>query len=87
MSALSVLSGSDFGACDPKQEAAISQRRALEAERLKRVNDPKLRTMGIDCQAIATQIAEKEEATAADKALNMAYDQQRLLMDAQLAYL
>jgi len=86
MSTLSVLSGSDFGAGDPKQEAAIAQRRALEAERLKRVKDPKLRTMGIDTQALAVQVTEKEEMAAAEKELSAAYDAQRLLLDQQLAY-
>jgi len=88
MSALSVLSaGTDFGAGDPKQDAAIAQRRALEAERLKRVKDPKLRTMGIDAEALASQVMEKEDMDAAEKALSMAYDKQRLLQDEQLAYL
>jgi len=87
MSALSVLSGADFGAGDPKQEAAISQRRAIEAERLRRIKDPKLRTMGIDAVTLAAQVQEKEEMTAAEKALSQAYDQQRLLQDEQLAYL
>lgn len=87
MSALSVLSGSEFGAGDPKQDAAIAQRRALEAERLKRVKDPKLRTMGVDCEALAAQVTERHEMEAAEKALSQAYDQQRLLQDQQLAYL
>merc|ERR1712110_1353142 len=87
MSSLSVLSGPDVGPGDPKQYAAISQRRALEAERLKRVKDPKLRTMGIDTQALSQQVTEKEEKTAAEKALLNAYDQHRLLQDQQLAYL
>ena len=87
MSSLSVLSGSDFGPGDAKQDAAIGQRRALEAERLKRVKDPKLRTMGIDTQALTAQVEEKEAMTDAQKQLDSAYDQQRMLMDQQLAYL
>eukprot|EP00327_Prymnesium_parvum_P000787 CAMPEP_0182825002 /NCGR_PEP_ID=MMETSP0006_2-20121128/15598_1 /TAXON_ID=97485 /ORGANISM="Prymnesium parvum, Strain Texoma1" /LENGTH=385 /DNA_ID=CAMNT_0024952051 /DNA_START=37 /DNA_END=1194 /DNA_ORIENTATION=- len=81
------LAASTFGGGDPKQDAAIAQRRALEAERLKRIKDPKLRTMGVDLDALNAQIAEKEEQKAAERALEQAYDEQRLLQDQRLAYL
>ena len=58
MSSLSILVD-DIGALDPKQEAAIQQRRKMELERLSRIKDPKMRTMGIDTSALAAQIAEK----------------------------
>ena len=79
--------GVAFGPGDPQQERAIATRRALEVERLKRIKDPKSRVMGIDTEALAAQVAEKQAAAAADKALRMEYDTQRLQQDAQLAYL
>ena len=79
--------GVAFGPGDPQQECAIATRRALEVKRLKRIKDPKSRIMGIDTEALAAQVAEKQAAAAADKALRMEYDTQRLQQDAQLAYL
>lgn len=88
MSTLSVLSGDDFGnATDPKLERAIEERRKLERERLDRIKDPKMRTMGIDTSALAAQINEKLAMKGAEDARDAAYDQQRLLQDQQLAYL
>ena len=68
-------------------EAAIEMRRTMEAERLLRIKDPKSRIMGIDTEALASQVAEKQAATAAEKAIGLEYDTQRLQQDAQLAYL
>ena len=79
--------GSLFGPGDPQQDRAIAMRRAMEAQRLQRIKDPKSRIMGIDTEALAAQVAEKQMAAAADKALQVAYDNQRLQQDAQLAYL
>lgn len=76
-----------FGAGESNRDAAIAQRRALEAERLKRVKDPKLRTMGIDLAALDAQVAEKKAMAAAEKALDDAYDQQRMAYDQHLAQL
>lgn len=79
--------GSVFGPGDPQQERAIATRRSMEAERLRRIKDPKARIMGIDTEALAAQVAEKQAASAADKALRLEYDTQRLQQDSQLAYL
>ena len=79
--------GVAFGPGDPQQECAIATRRALEVKRLKRIKDPKSRIMGIDTEALAAQVAEKQATAAADRALRMEYDNQRLHQDAQLAYL
>ena len=79
--------GVAFGPGDPQQERAIATRRALEVKRLKRIKDPKSRIMGIDTEALAAQVAEKQATAAADRALRMEYDNQRLHQDAQLAYL
>jgi len=68
-------------------ERQIERRRQLEAERLQRIKDPKSRIMGIDTEALSAQIAEKQAATAAEKALASQFDHQRLQQDAQLAYL
>ena len=76
-----------FGPGDPKQERAIATRRAMEASRLQRIKDPKSRIMGIDTEALAAQIAEKQATAAAEKALAAEYDMQRLQQDAQIAYL
>merc|ERR1719446_1671572 len=43
--------------------------------------------MGIDTEALAAQIAEKERAALLEKQLASEYDKQRLSQDAQLAYL
>lgn len=79
--------GSLFGPGDPTQERAIATRRAMEASRLQRIKDPKSRIMGIDTEALASQVAEKKAQLAAEKTLQNAYDAQRLQQDAQLAYL
>jgi len=79
--------GSAFGPGDPAMERQIERRRQLEAERLQRIKDPKSRIMGIDTEALSAQIAEKQAATAAEKALASQFDHQRLQQDAQLAYL
>jgi len=68
-------------------EKAIATRRACEAARLQRIKDPKARIMGIDTDALSAQVAEKQASAAADKALRLQYDTQRLQQDAQLAYL
>ncbi len=78
MSSLAVLSGSDFGPGDPQQEHAIMERRRLEAERLKRIKDPKSRIMGVDSSALAEQVREKQLAADAEKQLRLDYDAQRL---------
>lgn len=78
---------SDLSGADPKQTAAIAQRRALEAERLKRIKNPRLRTMGVDKEALDAQIREKQEAAAAQAALDAAYAAQAVAQDAHLAYL
>lgn len=87
MSTLSVLSGPDYGNSDPKLDRAIQERRQLERERLDRIKDPKMRTMGIDSSALAAQISEKLSIKAEEDARNLAYDEQRLLQDQQLAYM
>lgn len=79
--------GSLFGPGDTQQERAIATRRAMEAARLQRIKDPKTRIMGIDTEALAAQIAEKERAALLEKQLASQYDNQRLSQDAQLAYL
>lgn len=81
------MSGSVFGPGDPQQERAIATRRALEAERLVRIKDAKSRIMGVDTEALASQIVEKQASTAADRALRLEDDMQRLQMDMQLQYL
>ena len=79
--------GSAFGPGDPQMQRAIERRRQLEAERLQRIKDPKSRIIGIDTEALGAQVAEKQAAAAAEKALAAQYDTQRLQQDAQLAYL
>ena len=59
--------GSDFGPGDPAQEQGLARRRALEAARLQRIKDPKSRIMGIDTEALAQQVAEKQASAAASK--------------------
>jgi hypothetical protein len=87
MAEQAMSTGSLFGPGDPTQERAIATRRAMEASRLQRIKDPKSRTMGIDTEALSSQVAEKKAQLAAEKTLQNAYDAQRLQQDAQLAYL
>lgn len=87
MADAAMSTGSLFGPGDPTQERAIATRRAMEAARLQRIKDPKSRIMGIDTEALASQVAEKNAMKAAEKTLQNAYDAQRLQQDAQLAYL
>ena len=76
-----------FGPPDPAMDAKLQKRRAMEAARLQRIKDPKSRVMGIDTDALAAQVEEKQLAAAREKQLSMAYDQQRLSMDNSLAYM
>jgi len=78
---------SALGGGDPKTDAMIERRRALDKERLTRIKDPKTRTMGIDTDALAAQLADKQAAKASEKLRDLAYDNERLLLDQQLAYL
>lgn len=78
---------SALGGGDPKTDAMIERRRALDKERLQRIKDPKTRTMGIDTDALAAQVAEKQAAKTSEKLRDLAYDNERLLLDQQLAYL
>lgn len=68
-------------------DAMIAERRRLDKERLERIKNPKVRTMGIDAQALAEQVAEKQAAKQKEIMRNLAYDNERLLLDQQLAYL
>jgi len=79
--------GSTFGPSDPKIEAMIATKRAMEAARLQRIKDPKSRVMGIDTQALAQQVAEKHAAARLEKDLAAEYDTQRLQQDAMIAFL
>ena len=42
---------------DPHEAASIDARRAREAERLKRIMDPRARTMGKDMGALSQQVS------------------------------
>ena len=61
----------------------IEERRRLDKLRLQRIKDPKTRTMGINTEALAAQVAAKQQEVVR----NLAYDNERLLLDQQLAYL
>ena len=65
----------------------IEERRRLDKERLQRIKDPKTRTMGINTEALAAQVAAKQAAKQQETVRNLAYDNERLLLDQQLAYL
>ena len=65
----------------------IEQRRRLDKERLQRIKDPKTRTMGINTDALAAQVAAKQAAKQQEAVRNLAYDNERLMLDQQLAYL
>ena len=65
----------------------IEERRRLDKLRLQRIKDPKTRTMGINTEALAAQVAAKQAAKQEEVVRNLAYDNERLLLDQQLAYL
>ena len=65
----------------------IEERRRLDKLRLQRIKDPKTRTMGINTEALAAQVAAKQAAKQQEVVRNLAYDNERLLLDQQLAYL
>ena len=65
----------------------IEERRRLDKLRLQRIKDPKTRTMGINTEALAAQVAAKAAAKQQEVVRNLAYDNERLLLDQQLAYL
>ena len=69
------------------EEAAIERRRQIERERLMRIKDPRQWKVGVDTDALAAQIAAKQKAAALEKQRDLAYDNERLLMDQQIAYL
>lgn len=52
---------------DPKEMAAIELRRQREAERLRRIQDPRQLRMGKDVDALQQQIAEREAMKQAEK--------------------
>ena len=65
----------------------IEERRRLDKLLLQRIKDPKTRTMGINTEALAAQVAAKQAAKQEEVVRNLAYDNERLLLDQQLAYL
>ena len=76
-----------LGGGDVQTDAMIEERRRLDKLRLQRIKDPKTRTMGINTEALAAQVAAKQAAKQEEVVRNLAYDNERLLLDQQLAYL
>jgi len=69
-----------------REEMALEERRRREAERLTRIKDPFFYNK-VDTSALEAQIAEKQAAKEAAKLREVAYDQERLMLDQQLTYL
>lgn len=57
-----------------KEQREIERRRQREAERVKRVLHAKTRTMGVDTDALATQVAEKQERERFEKQRDLYHD-------------
>lgn len=74
------------GTFDAREERGLADRRAREAERLRRIKDPALYSK-VDTAALDAQVAEKQAKKAADAAVRQAYDEERLQQDQQIAYL
>jgi len=74
------------GTFDAREERGLADRRAREAERLRRIKDPALYSR-VDTAALDAQVAEKQAKKAAEAALRQAYDEERLQQDQQIAYL
>ena len=69
-----------------KEEQSLAARRLREAERLKRIKDP-VAYAKVDTAALEVQIADKASKKEAEKEVRRQYDEERLLMEQQLAYL
>jgi len=69
---MSALLRHDLPAFDLEQQA-IQRRRKMNEERNKRIFDPKVRTIGIDYDALDTQIREKEGQKQMERERNMEY--------------
>lgn len=74
------------GTFDAREERGLAERRAREAERLRRIKDPALYSK-VDTAALDAQVAEKQARKASEKAVRQAYDEERLQQDQQIAYL
>uniref|UniRef100_A0A2K5PIN7 RIB43A-like with coiled-coils protein 1 n=1 Tax=Cebus imitator TaxID=2715852 RepID=A0A2K5PIN7_CEBIM len=76
---------------DLREAAAIEAKRNREKERQNRFFNVRHRVMGVDVQALNSQVAERKRREAAEKSKEAAYDalsdQLRLAMDAQATHL
>ncbi|CEM19482.1 unnamed protein product [Vitrella brassicaformis CCMP3155] len=69
---------------DEKEAIDVNRRREYEAERKKRIFDPKIRTIGIDKEALDRQVAEKQARKEKERDEERLYAQQTLYYDAVL---
>ncbi|XP_036082406.1 RIB43A-like with coiled-coils protein 1 isoform X3 [Rousettus aegyptiacus] len=76
---------------DPKEVAAIEARRNREKERQSRIFNARTRVIGVDVEALNSQVEERRLQEAAERSKDAAYemlnDQLRLAMDTRAAQL
>jgi hypothetical protein len=74
-------------ASEDKAERSLAKRRALEAERAKRIFDVKARTIGVDVETLRQQVAEKRHLKELEAERDLFYDQIRVSMDGHAKFL
>eukprot|EP00759_Apiculatamorpha_spiralis_P055134 PhF_6_TR7289/c0_g1_i1/m.10897 len=67
--------------------SSLQRKNQLNEERLQRVLDPKIRTIGIDKAALDEQLREKQEIQKLEKDRDEYFNQQLLMMDQHAQYL
>ena len=76
-----------FQVVDGRELHAVGQRQELDQERQSRVFDPKVRTIGIDKQAINDQIQERKSILQLEADRDSWLERQQVLQDKHLCYL
>ena len=69
------------------ERSAAAKKNQLETERLERILDPKIRTIGIDKAALDEQVREKKALKDLEKARDDYFNSQLLMMDQHAQYL
>merc|ERR1712106_28286 len=66
---------------EKKEAAAIARRQKNEEERKERIFDARTRIIGVDREALCTQVTERNQADAVDHARNNAYNNDMIRND------
>eukprot|EP00386_Alphamonas_edax_P014594 GDKI01044780.1.p1 GENE.GDKI01044780.1~~GDKI01044780.1.p1 ORF type:complete len:418 (+),score=118.61 GDKI01044780.1:163-1416(+) len=66
---------------DERAQLNVARRRSVEESRKPRIFDPKIRTIGVDKQALDQQVAEKQQKEQLEKEIDAMYAKQGLMFD------